>query len=99
MVELLSRLSGSDLTAVLIIVPVVVVVGIIGLAALIAAAIQKHRDREIAAAVVAEMLDRNMPPEEIIAVLKAMGLEGTSQHPGFPSRRASRGSEKQPAPV
>ena len=80
MVELLSRLPGSDLSAVLIIVPVVFVVGTLGLAGLIATAIQRHRDREIAAAVVAEMLDRGIAPEEIIAVLKAIGLEGSREH-------------------
>ena len=97
MVEVLSRLPGSDLSAVLILVPVVFVVGVIGLAGLIAAAIQRHRDREIAAAVVAEMLDRGIAPEEIIAVLRAMGLEGTAAQRKIGAQRVSRANGRQPA--
>jgi len=38
-------------------------------------AVQRYRDREIAASVVENMLERGIGPQEIIAVLKAVGLE------------------------
>ena len=79
MVELLSRLNPADLTTVLIVLAALIVVGVVGVTAQVIRAIHRHRERETAAAVVAEMLDRNIAPQEIIAVLKAMGLEGTAE--------------------
>ncbi|NLS93572.1 MAG: hypothetical protein GXX96_15545 [Planctomycetaceae bacterium] len=77
MLELLSRLSPSDLAVVLLVPAVTLVAGVIIISALIIRAVQRNRERETAAAVVAEMLDRGIATEEIIAVLKAMGLEGS----------------------
>jgi hypothetical protein len=75
MVELLSKVNSGDLAAVLVVVPVVVVLGVLGLVALVIAAVQRYRDRQIAWAVVTDMLERGIPPAEIIAVLKAMNLQ------------------------
>lgn len=79
MLELLSRLSTSDLAAVLTIVVVAVTGVVIVVVALVIRAIHRYREREIAAAVVAEMLDRGIASQEIVAVLKAMGLEKSDQ--------------------
>jgi hypothetical protein len=75
MMELLSRLRPSDLAAVLSILGSGLLVGAVALTALIIRAVQKHREHQIASSVVLEMLDRGIAVEEIVAVLKAMGLE------------------------
>lgn len=75
MTEILSRVSPGDMAAV-IIVPILAIAGVLAmLAILIVTAVQHYREREIAATVVMEMLERGLGTEEIIAVLKAMGLE------------------------
>ena len=79
MLELLSRLYPADLATLLTIVTVALLGGLVLIVAQIIRGINRYREREIAAAVVAEMLDRGIAPEEIIAVLKAMGLEATSE--------------------
>ncbi len=75
MIELLSRLTPSDLAMVLCVPAVVLVVGLVALTSQIIRAVQKHRERQIASSVVLEMLERGIAAEEIVAVLKAMGLE------------------------
>ena len=75
MIELLSRLNPSDLAMVLTVPAVGLVVGVIALAALVIRAIQRYREHQIAASVVVEMLERGMTAEDIVAVLKAIGLE------------------------
>ncbi len=77
MIDVLSRVPPGDLEDVLIVVAVVLAVGLLGLAGLIILAVQRYREREIAASVVADMLDRGIAPQEIIAVLKAMRLEAS----------------------
>lgn len=75
MIELLSRLHPSDLAAMLSMLAIGLLVGAAALTALIIRAVQRYRERQIASSVVLEMLDRGIAPEEIIAVLKAKGLE------------------------
>jgi len=75
MIELLSRLHPSDLAAVLSMLAAGLLVGLVALAALIIRAVQRYREHQIASSVVLEMLDRGIAAEEIVAVLKAMGLE------------------------
>jgi hypothetical protein len=75
MVEILSRLPPSDLAAVLIVPTVALLVVLGALASQVIRAVQRYREREIASSVVADMLDRGIAPQEIVAVLKAMGLE------------------------
>ena len=82
MVELLSRLYPSDLTVVLITFAALMLIGVVSVVAQVIRAIHRHREREIAAAVVAEMLDRKIAPQEIVAVLKAMGLEAGEEKRG-----------------
>jgi len=84
MVELLSRLPPGDLTVVLIVPTVGLVVGVVALAALVIQAVQRYREREIAASLVSEMLARDLAPQEIISILKAMGLD-------MPQERRIRG--------
>ena len=75
MVEILTRLHPSDLAAVLVVPVLALSVGLIALIALAIKAVQRYREREIAAALVSEMLARGVAPQEIVAILKAMGLE------------------------
>lgn len=77
MLELLSRLYPADLATLLTIVSVACLGGLVLIVAQIIRGVNRYREREIAAAVVAEMLDRGIASGEIIAVLKAMGLEAT----------------------
>jgi len=75
MVELLSRLRPSDLAEVLMILGAGAVVGLIALAALVIKAVQRYREHEIAASLVSEMLARGVAPQDIVSILKAMGIE------------------------
>jgi hypothetical protein len=70
-----SRMTGDELTVVLIIGTIAVVGGIVFLTRIIVSAVQRHHGRMVASSVVAEMLDRGMAPQDIVAILKAMGLE------------------------
>jgi len=79
MVELLSRLSPSDLTVVLIVPTVGLVVGVVALAALVIRAVERYREREIAASLVSEMLAHGVAPQEIVSILKAMGLDAPQE--------------------
>lgn len=79
MLELLSRLYPADLATLLTVISVALLGGLVLIVAQIIRGINRYREREIAAAVVAEMLDRGIASEEIIAVLKAMGLEAKSE--------------------
>jgi hypothetical protein len=54
------------------------------LAALVIHAVARYREQEIAATLVSEMLARDVPPQEIASILKAMGLDA-------PHRRRIRG--------
>jgi hypothetical protein len=75
MVEILSRLPAGDLAAVLIVPTVGLVVGVVALAALVIKGVQRYREQELAASLVSEMLARDVPSQEIVAILKAMGLD------------------------
>lgn len=75
MVELLSRLNGGDLTAVLLVAASLLMATLIALGTSVISAVQRHYGQVIASSVVAQMLDRGAAPQEIVAVLKAMGLE------------------------
>lgn len=77
MVELLSRLNPSDLATVLVVLTLAVVGGVIAIAICAIRAVQRYRERHIAASIVAEMLDRDIPTQEIVAVLNAIGLGGS----------------------
>lgn len=90
MLELLSRLAPSDLASVLTIVVAAVTGVVIAVVALVIRAIHRYREREIAAAVVAEMLDRGIASQEIVAVLNAMGLEKSDQADEKPARERLR---------
>ncbi len=79
MIELLSELFPGDLAFVLLIPSVILLIGLIVIVSQVIQAYQRNRERETAGAAVAEMLDRGMGSEEIIAVLKAMGLESTPE--------------------
>lgn len=84
MVEVLSRITSGDLAALLIVGTLALTVGVVGVASQIVAAFWRHREREVAAAVIANLLDRGLAPQEIIAVLQAMGLNA-------PPKRSTRG--------
>jgi hypothetical protein len=75
MFEVLSRLTPGDLAAVLVVVSMIVVVGLVSVISVVVTAIQRQREREVAASVVSEMLDRGAAPQDIVAVLKAMGSD------------------------
>ena len=79
MLELLSRLSPGDLTMVLILPTVALLVGVVALAAMVIRAVERYREREIAASLVSEMLARDVAPQEIVAILKAMGLDAPQE--------------------
>ncbi len=79
MLELLSRLPPGDLTVVLIVPTAGLVVGVVALAALVIRAVERYREHEIAASLVSEMLARDVAPQEIIAILKAMGLDAPQE--------------------
>ncbi len=99
MVEVLTRLNSGDLTVVLLLPAVGLVIGLISLIALVIRAVQRYREQEIAASLVSEMLARGVSPQDIISILKAMGLE-----PPPEGRRRVRfgrwapSSTQQPAP-
>jgi len=72
---MLSRLPPNDVSVVLIIPILGVLLTLVILGGWIISAVQRHREREIAASVVDHMLDRGVAPQEIVAVLRAMGLK------------------------
>jgi hypothetical protein len=75
MVELLSRLRPDDLAMVLLLSTVALVLGVVALAGLVIRAVARYRKQELAATLVSEMLARDVPPQEITSILKAMGLD------------------------
>ncbi len=77
MVEILTRLNPADLAEVLTVGLLIVVVGLVALVSVAIGAFTRFRERQIASTVVLEMLDRGIATEEIIKVLRAMGLERT----------------------
>ncbi len=79
MVEILSRLPAGDLAAVLIVPTVGLVVGVVALAALVIKAVQRYREQELAGWLVSEMLARGVAPQEIVSILKAMGLDAPQE--------------------
>ncbi len=75
MIEILSRLSSSDLPVVLTVTPIVLMALLVSTTILIVKIVQRHRELQTASDLVLEMLDRGIEPQEIAAVLKAMGLD------------------------
>ncbi|MCX7425492.1 MAG: hypothetical protein NTW96_07695 [Planctomycetia bacterium] len=75
MIDVLSRMSPSDLPIVLT-VPVILLGGMLTAVIVYAiTAFQRHREKDLATTLVLEMLDRGIPPAEIAAILKTMGLD------------------------
>jgi hypothetical protein len=72
--ELISRIPGPDLPVVVLICVLVVAVITVGLVSLGVATWQRHHERELAASIVAGMLDRGFSPEEVVRVLEAAGM-------------------------
>jgi hypothetical protein len=68
-------MGGDELTVVLVIGILFIVGGIVLLTRIIVSAVQRHHGRTIASSVVSEMLARGMSPQDIVAILKAMGLD------------------------
>lgn len=98
MVEILSRLSGGDLTVVLLLPTVFLIIGLVLVTGIGIKGYQHYRERQIASTVVVEMLDHGMTCEEIVAVLKAMGLEEPQwRGPGGKLRQALEARGRQPA--
>ena len=75
MVEILSRLSPGELPVVLCLGLLAVVVCVIGVAKVMAGAWRRYRERKLATSVVLEMLNRQMPFDQIRDVVLAMDME------------------------
>ncbi len=75
MVEILSRLPPGELPVVLCLGILAAVVCVIGAIKIVAGAWGQYRERELATTVVLEMLNRQMPFDQIRDVISAMDME------------------------
>jgi len=104
MKEIVSQFPPDVLFMVFAVATLVFTVGLVALAFRIISAVQRHREREMvrreremAASMVAHMLDREIAPQDIVDVLKAMGLETPpGLGSGSPGRKALGTSTERP---
>ncbi|MHB1034078.1 MAG: hypothetical protein ACYC35_08410 [Pirellulales bacterium] len=73
MVEVLSRVNGGDLAMILVFAILGLSVGVFGLLGAVVACVRRYRERQQAAAIILDMLDRGITPDEIARVLQAAG--------------------------
>ena len=75
MVEILSRLSPGELPVVLCLGLLAMVVCVIGVTWIVVGSLRRHRERKLATSVALEMLNRQMPFDQIRDVILAMDME------------------------
>ncbi len=75
MVEILSRLPPGELPVVLCLGFLAVVVCVIGTVKIVAGAWGRYRERKLATTLILEMLNRQMPFDQIRDVISAMDME------------------------
>jgi hypothetical protein len=75
MVDLLSRLSPAELPVVLCLGLLAAVVCVIGVANIAAGSLRRYWERKLATSVVLEMLNRQMPFDQIRDVILALDME------------------------
>ena len=73
--EVLSRLDSGDLVAVISIVSSLTFLLSVVLTKIVVGAWQRHRDREVAAAVIEDMLEQGLSPDQVVRVLMAGGFD------------------------
>jgi hypothetical protein len=97
MADILSRLSPAELPVVLCLGLLAVVVCVIGVARIVAGSLRRYRERQLATSVVLEMLNRQMPFDQIRDVILAMDMEDNLDR-ACTLRRTSEGVSIDPDP-